>query len=77
MDMTLILISVITVFWTALIQFLLWRDKRISGKGRPADAIESEVEDFTGLDTPTGAAKQRYNDEVVSIVPVETHAPTK
>ncbi|KIW09916.1 hypothetical protein PV08_11692 [Exophiala spinifera] len=72
-----IILQILLIFWTALIQFLLWRDKRISGKGRPADALESEVEDFTGLDTPTGAAKQRYNDEVVSIVPVETHAPTK
>lgn len=61
--------SPFAVLWTALIQLLLWRDRRIGAKRRASDIAESEIESSTGLTVPAEADKKRISFDAVAIAP--------
>lgn len=60
--------SSFTVLWTALIQLLLWRDKRIAAR-RVDIASESEVSRSPALKVPAEADTGRISFEAIAIPP--------
>lgn len=61
--------SSFAVLWTALIQLLLWRDRRIDTNRRVSEIAESEIESSIGLPVPADADKKRISFDAVAIGP--------
>ncbi|KAJ9602537.1 hypothetical protein H2200_013080 [Cladophialophora chaetospira] len=66
-----LVLQVLLIVWTALIQILLWRDKRNGEEQRISDVAESEEEEegSTGLKVPAEVDKKRISFDAVAIAP--------
>ncbi|KIY01808.1 uncharacterized protein Z520_01946 [Fonsecaea multimorphosa CBS 102226] len=64
-----LVLQVLLILWTALIQLLLWRDKRIGANHRAIDVAESEAESTTRRKVPAEADRKRISFDAAAIAP--------